>query len=119
MSLQPDPAPTAAQLLDALRAVREALDIPHAATVGDQEVRDAILVERTGHAAVMLARIFECIADGRDPMIGWSAGYLREQLARHPAEGYKTWDERAAELAAARAVGPEGDHQKGERHGRE
>jgi hypothetical protein len=38
------------ELLDALAAVHEALDIPNGATVADQETRDAILVERTGHA---------------------------------------------------------------------
>lgn len=104
MSLQPDPATwDAAQLLDALRAVREALDIPHAATVGDDETRAKILDERTGHAVAMLQGIL-----GRDttPDIPWSVGYLREQLAKHPAEGYKTWDERMAELDAAKKASP-------------
>ncbi len=102
-------APDQAQLLDALTAVREALDIPHAATVGDQETRDAILVERVGHAAAMLDGLFGRLGDGRDPMIGWSAGYLRARLAEHPAEGYRTWDERMAELEAARAASKEAD----------
>jgi hypothetical protein len=97
---------SADDLLDALAAVREAIGIPHSATVGDQEVRNAILVERAGHATAMLDGIFECIGDGLDPMIGWSAGYLRKQLAKHPAEGYKTWDERVAELDAAKASVP-------------
>lgn len=90
-----------AELLDALAAVREALDIPHAATVGDDEVRARILDERTGHAVAFLQRIL-----GGDPVadIPWSVGYLREQLAKHPAEGYKTWDERMAELDAAKAA---------------
>ncbi len=30
-------------------------------------------------------------------------GYLRARLAEHPATGYKTWAERMAELAAAKA----------------
>jgi hypothetical protein len=34
--------------------------------------------------------------------------YLRERLAEHPAEGYKTWDERVAELDAARSCGAGG-----------
>ncbi|MGH3193113.1 MAG: hypothetical protein ACRDOL_38860 [Streptosporangiaceae bacterium] len=88
-------------LLDVLRAVREAIGIPHGATVGDQEVRDAILVERAGHAAVMLAGILGADATVDIP---WSVAYLREQLAKHPAVGYKTWDERAAELEAAKAA---------------
>ena len=41
---------------EVLRAVLEALDIPHGATVHDQEVRDAILVERVMHVAAMLKR---------------------------------------------------------------
>jgi hypothetical protein len=93
--------PGARELLDALTAVREALDIPHAATTGGQKARDAILVERAGHALVMLDGIL-----GGDPTadIPWSARYLREQLAKCPAKGYKTWDERVAELQAAKAA---------------
>lgn len=82
---------------EALDAVRDALDIPHAATVGEQETRDRILVERAGHAVVMLQSILG--ADTFDP--AWSIAYLREQLAKHPAAGYKTWAERVAELDAA------------------
>ena len=37
---------TLTEAVDALVAIREALDIPHGATVGDQETRDRILVER-------------------------------------------------------------------------
>jgi hypothetical protein len=33
--------------------------------------------------------------------------YLRARLAEHPAQGYKTWDERTAELEAARQASPE------------
>ena len=82
---------------EALDAVRDALDIPHAATVGEQETRDRILVERAGHAVVMLQSILG--GDTFDP--AWSIAYLREQLAKHPAAGYKTWAERVAELDAA------------------
>jgi hypothetical protein len=85
---------------EALEAVRDALDIPHAATVGEQRVRDAILIERAGHAAVML----NAILDGEHPApdIGWSAAYLRARLAEHPAAGYRTWQQRMAELGASR-----------------
>lgn len=91
--------PDSCELLDALAAVREALDIPHAATAGDEETRAKILDERLGHAVTMLAGIFERLEDGRGADIPWSAGYLRERLAEHPAQGYKTWDQRVAELA--------------------
>jgi hypothetical protein len=46
--------PSRAELLDTLRAVHEAVDIKHSATVGEQEKRDAILIERVGHLTVML-----------------------------------------------------------------
>jgi hypothetical protein len=36
--------------------------------------------------------------------VTWDTAYLREQLAKHPATGYKTWDERVAELEAAKAA---------------
>jgi hypothetical protein len=92
-------------LLDALMAVRDALGIPNAGTMGGQEIRDAILVERAGHAVVMLGSIFERIEDGRDPDIEWSVAYLRERLAEHSATGYKTWDERMTALGLARQAG--------------
>lgn len=67
-----DAIPDARELVDALAAVREAIDIPNAATVGDQEVRDVILVERADHAVVMLGSIL-----GADADIPWSTAYLR------------------------------------------
>jgi hypothetical protein len=87
--------PTREELLTALQAVREAIDIPNAATAGDHETRDRILIDRAGHAAVMLNGI-----PGRDTTVDvpWWVEYLRTRLAEHPAEGYKTWSERAAEL---------------------
>lgn len=97
-----DTTPDAGRLLDALAAVREALDIPHAATVGDDETRAKILDERLGHTVAMLVGILD-----RDPVrdIPWSVGYLREQLAKHPAEGYRTWDEAVAAMKASKAAG--------------
>ena len=83
---------------DALEVVREALDIPHAATAGDGETRDRILAERLLHAVIMLRGVLD---EGGD--IAWHVGYLRDRLAEHPATGYKTWDERKAELDAAKA----------------
>ena len=87
---------------DALEAVREALDIPHAATVGDEDTRTPILLERIGHAVVMLRSILDDDRAGH-PDIPWSVAYLRARLAEHPAQGYKTWAERMAELDAAKA----------------
>ena len=83
---------------DALAAVLEALDIPNAGSVKDQEIRNRILVERAGHAAVFLRGIF-----GDDPVsdLPWSIGYLNDRLAEHPAVGYQTWAERMAELDSA------------------
>jgi hypothetical protein len=76
--------PDARERLDALAAVREALDIPNGATVGDQRTRDAVLIERVGHAVVMLTSIL-----GRDatPDVPWSTAYLRARLAECPAAG--------------------------------
>ena len=88
---------------DALTAVLEALDVPHAATVGDEEIRNKILIERVGHTVVMLTSIL----DGEHPApdVPWSIAYLRARLAERPAVGYKTWQERMAELDAARDGG--------------
>jgi hypothetical protein len=100
-------APAPRELLDALAVVSEALDIPHAATVGDDETRAKILDERTGHAVAFLGALFERLVDGRDTMIAWSVGYLRDRLAEHPAVGYKTWDGRMAEIELAKAASKE------------
>ena len=86
---------------DALEAVREALDIPHAATVGGDAVRAKILDHRLdhrlGHAVTMLKGI-----PGEDiaPDVAWSVACLRARLAEHPAAGYKTWDQCIAEMRA-------------------
>jgi hypothetical protein len=84
------------ELLTALEAVREAIDIPHAATIGDAEIREQILYVRLLHAVVFLDRI---LGGHSTVCIPWSVEYLREQLAKYPAQGYKTWDELQAELA--------------------
>jgi hypothetical protein len=94
------PEPAREQLLAALQAVREAIDIPHPATAGDDEIRARILNERLGHAVVMLQNILG-EDDGRTVDVPWSVEYLRARLAEHPAEGYKTWAERVAEMEAA------------------
>ena len=96
----PDATPTRDESLDALRVVLEAIDIPNAATMGGQETRDRILVERVGHVAVMLRGL---LAGDSWHDWAWSTAYLRERLAEHPHAGqYKTWEERVAELEAAR-----------------
>ena len=87
------------EALDALVAIREALDIPHAATMGDEETRNKILLERAGRAVVMLNAILH--DEHPAPDIPWSVRYLRDRLTEHPATGYRTWAERVAELDAA------------------
>jgi hypothetical protein len=86
----------------ALEAVREALDIPHAATLGDEETRTPILLERVMHTVIMLNGILDPDR-GAYRRIEDDIAYLRERLAEHPATGYRTWAERMAELDAAEA----------------
>jgi hypothetical protein len=89
---------------NALAAVLEALDTPHAATMGEEEKRAKILEERLGHTVVMLRSVLDPDRAGH-PDVPWSIAYLRTQLAKHPATGYRTWDERVAELEAAKEAG--------------
>jgi hypothetical protein len=94
---------------DALEAIWEALSIPHAATAGDDEVRGRILELRVTPAVVVLGALL-----GKSPYFDGhpvtqpqtSIGYLREQLAKYPAEGYRTWDQAVAERQAAEAGEP-------------
>jgi hypothetical protein len=87
----------------ALRAVLEALDIPHPATVGDGEVHDRILGDRVRHTVVFLRALLADLTEDFDRP-EWGLKYFREKLAEHPATGYRTWDEAVAELHAREAV---------------
>jgi hypothetical protein len=60
--------PSRDDLLDALRAVCEALDIPHPATAGDGETHDRILKERVMHVVVMLRSV---LTPDRYPDVPW------------------------------------------------
>jgi len=83
----------AAERLDALAAVREAIGIAHGATVGDENTRTAILLRRVMRLSVFLDSIL-CDQPQPDWLVAHSIAYLRERLAEHPAAGcYRTWDE--------------------------
>jgi hypothetical protein len=113
---------TAALYRDALAAVREALDIPHAATVGWEERRQQILDRRLSHAVVMLDGVLEANpaeTPGGRSLIAHRTAYLRERLAEHPAVGYVTqaeahealehgaaWSEAVAEPRESAICGP-------------
>ena len=88
----------AAERLDALAAVREAIGIPYAATVGDDEARTPILLARVMDLSVFLDSI---LRDQPQPdwLVQHSIAYLRERLAEHPPGGYRTWDDVRAEQA--------------------
>ncbi|MFC8408528.1 hypothetical protein ACFUG9_33935 [Streptomyces griseoincarnatus] len=85
---------------DLLAVVLEALDIPHPATVGGAEVYQRIRGERATHVVVALRSVLD-----ERPLMGieWTAGYLREQLAKHPATGYVTVAQAHAELAKGKS----------------
>lgn len=76
---------------EALEAVRDALDLPHAATVGGDEVRSQIIGDRLTHVTLFLEH---ALADPPSPGgIAWSIAYFRERIAEHPAAGYVTEDQ--------------------------
>lgn len=74
---------------EVLDVVLEALDIPYAATAGDDETRQKILDQRLMQLVVSLRTLRD--DPGRDA--AWTLAYLREKLAEHPATGYRTWAE--------------------------
>jgi hypothetical protein len=77
---------------EVIDVVLEALDIPYAATAGDEEIRGEILDQRLMQLVVSLRALRD--DPGRDA--AWMLAYLRERLAEHPAAGYQTWDEACA-----------------------
>jgi hypothetical protein len=91
----------ACEYRDALTTVLEALDIPYAATVGDEEIRAKIMEERVMHTVIFLRGIFDP-GGGTYRRAEDDVAYLRARLAEHPAEGYKTWTESVADLEAAK-----------------
>jgi hypothetical protein len=92
---------TLAEALGTLTAVLEALDIPYAATVDDEEVRAKIMEHRIMHAVIFLRGILDP-GRGTYRRAEDDVAYFRARLAEHPAEGYKTWAESVAELEAAK-----------------
>ncbi|AGP56168.1 hypothetical protein [Streptomyces rapamycinicus] len=74
---------------DLLRAILEALDIPHPATVGDSEVHARVLADRVMHTVVALHGVLD---EGVTRHLGieWTTAHLRERLAEHPPTGYRT-----------------------------
>jgi hypothetical protein len=88
---------------DALAAVLEALNIPHPATVSDEQVRDEILAVRVMHTVVFLEALARDREIGLDP--ARSLAYFRDKLAEHPATGYRTWHEAVAEARKNAAGG--------------
>ncbi|WP_433187772.1 hypothetical protein [Actinoallomurus sp. CA-150999] len=91
MSTDPtiNPIPARPDWRDALVAVREALDIPYARMVGDEEIYKEILDRRLMQTLVTLRNIL----DRDDADVAWHVAYLRERLAEMPAEGYARWGE--------------------------
>ncbi|MCW2943385.1 MAG: hypothetical protein JWR24_102 [Actinoallomurus sp.] len=85
--------------------VLEALDIPYAATHGDDEIRDKILDRRLAQAVSALTFILDDGPDRPDVDTTWHLSYLREKFAEHPPIGYRTWDEAVAETAARKVEG--------------
>ncbi|MEV2203709.1 hypothetical protein AB0E11_27635 [Streptomyces fradiae] len=85
------PEPTADELHALLDAVRDAIAIPYAATIGDDETRARILADRVMHACIALENVLD-----RDDEPGWTVEYLRARLAEHPPTGYRHWGETGA-----------------------
>lgn len=85
-----------ADVRDLLAAVLEALDIPHPATAGGDEVYARIRNDRATHVTVALRSVL----DDKPLMdIEWTTAYLREQLTFHPPTGYVTVAQAHAALA--------------------
>ncbi|MEU8277404.1 hypothetical protein ACFYOK_29585 [Microbispora bryophytorum] len=88
-------------LLDLLRAVREALDLPHAASLDGDKTRDEIL----GRRLLSVGSVLSCVLDDGVPAdyLSVTARFLRDQTAKHPATGYVTHEQAMAEVKAGKS----------------
>jgi hypothetical protein len=100
--------PLSPEVIDLLRAVLTAIDIPHPATAGDEACYQEALAERAMHTAVTLRRVLgtERPSFPADEL-AWEAAYLRQQLAKDPLTGYNTgpWPGVPVDRAQARPAG--------------
>lgn len=85
-----------------LEAVREAIAIPYAATAGGDEIRRPILDARISALRTSLDGALGLLAPA-SPGLDWELAHLRGELAKHPATGYRTWDESTTGRRAAEA----------------
>lgn len=76
-----------AQLLEYLTVILSALDIPYAASTGDDEKRQMIINMRV---MITLCNLKSVLERGKAEDLKWQIDYLREELAKHPATGYRT-----------------------------
>ncbi|WP_329564689.1 hypothetical protein [Kitasatospora sp. NBC_01266] len=81
---------------DALTAVREALDLPHAATVAGGRARQQVLEDRAMEIVIVLDALLE--GPGYQPAS--TVAYLRSRIAERPAAGYVTSEQARAALDA-------------------
>ena len=81
---------TADEYRAVLTAVREAIDLPAPATIGDEQAYRAVLDARMRQAVLLLAQVLDR-PDHCD--VSWSITYLQARLEEHPAS-YKHWSVR-------------------------
>jgi hypothetical protein len=82
----------------ALKAIRDALTLPYAATAGGDEVRAKLLEQRLMYVTAFLRDVL----DDPCPPFGltWEIRFLTERISRHPAAGqYVTDDQARAAMA--------------------
>lgn len=90
-------APPAEDLLDALRAIREALALPLAATAKGREVYAEALKRRAWNVEGTIDWILDNRGEAHE-----ATAHLRRWLAAHPVPDYVTSDEAQAALAAGK-----------------
>ena len=83
-----------------LATVLEALDIPHAASKGNGEIRAEILAERLLYTVVSLRSLAEGNFAHTAAPVAECMGWLREHLAEHPPTGYVTYEQAQERIKA-------------------
>src|SRR4051812_11842282 len=82
---------------DALKAIKDALDLPYAATASGDEIRSGLVESRV----MIVNHLLKAVLEDRPGLdLAWEIRFVTDRIAGQPAEGqYVTYDQAQAAMA--------------------